>query len=111
MTFEEFLIASIAILSGVVISIGFFVMVYKLIKLFVDRKSAKRLPEDLQNRLKELEQTNQYLEKRIRNLEAIVTEDDFKIQKTQNVPVSEASKHSSSGSGNKKLVNTLRSDE
>ena len=111
MPLEEFLIASIAIISGVVISIGFFVMVYKLIKLFVERKSAKRLPEDLQNRLKELEQTNQYLEKRIRNLEAIVTEDDFQLQKTHTAPEKGAQSFSSSGQGNKKLVNTLRSDK
>ena len=102
----EFLIPFIAIVSGTVISVGFFYMVYKIFQLFVDRKSARRIPEDLKNRLNEMEQNYQYLEKRIRNLEAITAEEDFSPQETSSEEQQTLSTNASSGK--KKLVNTLR---
>lgn len=102
---EDFLIVAMAMITGTVISIGFFYMVYKLVKLFVDRKNVKRLPDNIQNRLNELEQNHQYLEKRIRNLEAITTEEDF----TPQIEAGKQEQKSGVGSETgRKLQNTLR---
>ncbi len=102
---EDVIIVSLALITGTVISLGFFYTVYKLIKLFVDRRSVSRMPENIQNRLNELEQNNQYLEKRIRNLEAITTDEDFTPQSES---LDSSSTKQEAGSG-MKLQNTLRS--
>lgn len=101
---EDVIIVSLALITGTLISLGFFYTVYKLIKLFVDRRNVTRLPENIQNRLNELEQNNRYLEKRIRNLEAITTDDDFTPQ-NESVDSSSVT-HQETG---RKLQNTLRS--
>lgn len=101
---EDVIIVSLALITGTLISLGFFYTVYKLIKLFVDRRNVTRLPENIQNRLNELEQNNRYLEKRIRNLEAITTDDDFTPQ-NESVDSSSVTHQETGG----KLQNTLRS--
>ncbi len=102
---EQQLVAVFGMITGTVISLGFFYLVYKLIKLFVDRKSVKRLPDNVQNRLNELEQNHQYLEKRIRNLEAITTEEDFTPQIEAGKQEQKSESESEKG---RKLQNTLR---
>ena len=103
------ILAILTILSSVAISLGFFYMVYRIFKLFADRRKSSHLPADISHEIKELREYNHYLEKRIRSLEAVVTEDDFKPQKKQ----SESNKSSDDTSvqpGREKLQNTLRSD-
>lgn len=92
----------------VIIPLAFFYMIYRLV---TDRRKAKRIPDDLSNRLKELEQSNQYLEKRVRTLEAIVTEEDFSVKDSETQISSTQSSDtgaSQTKGGKQKLQNTLR---
>ena len=103
------ILALVTIISGTLISLGFFYMIYRIFKLFSDRRKQGRLPDDISHEIKELREYNHYLEKRIRNLEAVVTEDDFKPEKKQSES-NKTSDNTSEQTGRKKLQNTLRSD-
>ncbi len=105
MGFTEFILA---FGLTVVVPLAFFYMIYRLV---TDRRKAKRIPDDLSNRLRELEQSNQYLEKRVRTLEAIVTEEDFSVKDSATQISSTQSSDSGASqtkSGRQKLQNSLR---
>lgn len=117
MSFEEMVVALVASIGGILL-VGFvFAKITGLIKAWINRSNNSYLEEDFDRLAKAFMQYKKDTERRLQNLEAIVSEDDLpKIEKKKEKSLNEPEKEveiddenqDNTGAGNNNLKNMLR---
>lgn len=113
MSFEEMVVALVALIGGITLTGFIFIQIFGLVKSWINRKNTGYSEEDFNRLARAFTQHKKEMERRIQNLEAIVadTEDLEKAEPTKQIELQkdEGEQSSSSESGQRNLKNMLRS--
>lgn len=83
------LVAIIAIVFGTSLTGLLFYKIINFIQFLIDRKRSGSHPDELKQRLSELEHNNHRMEKRIQNLETILVDNDMGMPNESKTPEKE----------------------